>query len=187
MKKQIPNTLSVIRIAGAVSLMFLPIFTAPFFAVYAVCAVLDFADGFFAKTLDAKSFTGDRLDHIASLLFIIILTARYFSIMEIPYWAVLVFSGIAVIKIASLVFGAVRYKKATFVGTDWNKWAKVSFYLIPLWYLFAGMVFTCVVVIATFVIAVTEEFIINITSKEYNPETKTIIPYKKILKLIKKK
>ena len=187
MKKKIPNYISALRIIGAVSLIALPVFTLYFFIVYAICAVFDFADGYLAKSLNAKTVLGDRLDHIASLLFIIVLTVRYFSVMDVPVWAVFVIAGIAFVKCASLVFGAVRFKQPPFISSDWNKAAKCAFYLIPLWYWFAGMIFTCVVVIALMTVASVEELIINLTSKEYNPEVKTIIPVNRLLKKLKKK
>ncbi|MCR4563319.1 MAG: CDP-alcohol phosphatidyltransferase family protein [Clostridiales bacterium] len=187
MKKYIPNTVSVLRIIGAVALIAVPIFTRYFFAVYAVCAVFDFVDGFLAKTMNLKTVLGDRLDHIASILFIVVMSLRYFSVMDVPDWAVYTLMGLAFIKCASMVFGGVRFKKAPFIGSDWNKAAKVAFYLSPLWYMFAGMTFACVVVIAIMFVACVEELIINLTSKEYNPEVKTIIPFDRLVKKLKKK
>lgn len=187
MKKQIPNTVSALRIIGAAALAFLPVFTMPFFVVYGVCVLFDFADGFLAKRLDAKTQLGCRLDHIASILFIVILTVRYISVTEVPMWAVYTVTGIALIKCASLVFGAVRFRKPPFINTDWNKWAKCAFYLAPFWYLFAGMTFTCAVVLFTMLVASAEEFLINIKSKSFDPEVKTIIDIKKYLKKFKNK
>ena len=181
MKKQIPNALSVLRIAGAIALFIMPVFTVPFFIVYGVCVLFDFADGFLADKFNAKSQLGNVLDHTASILFVVLMTMKYMSAVDIPAWAVYTAMGIILIKCASIVFGAVRFRKAPFINTDWNKWAKLSFYLAPLWYLFAGMVFACVVILFMMLVATVEEFIINLTSKTYNPDTKTLFNFKKRL------
>ena len=186
MKKKIPNVLTALRFAGAFALAVMPVFTTYFFAVYIACAVLDFLDGFCAKTMDAKTVIGDRLDHIASLVFIAVLCIRLLPLVDVPLWAIYVLTGIAVIKCASLVFGAVRFKKTPFINSDWNKTAKVAFYLIPVWYMIAGWAFACAVVLFFMLVATVEELVINLTSKKYNPETKTIIPLKKLIKKRKK-
>ena len=182
MKKMIPNAITVLRIVGAAALMVLPLFTRGFFIVYVLCAAFDFLDGFFAKILDAKTELGNRLDHIASLLFIAALSIRLVSSINVPDWAIYVLMGIAFIKCASIVFGAVRFKKAPFINSDWNKAAKFTFYFIPVWYMFAGMIFTCVVVLFVLLVAAVEELVINLTSKKYDPDIKTIIPLKKFVK-----
>ena len=186
MKKLIPNILSYLRIAGAVALMVLPALSVPFFTVYAVLAVLDFADGFFAKQFKAQTPTGHILDHAASLLFVITVSLRYFNTLEVPDWAFFTATAILIVKCASLVFGAVRYKKAAFIGTDLNKYAKISFYLAPFWYIFAGMIFTCIVVLLPLFVACVEELVINLTSKSLQTDTKTIINIKKYFKKRKK-
>ncbi|MBE6835966.1 MAG: hypothetical protein E7515_06930 [Ruminococcaceae bacterium] len=187
MKKSIPNIISAVRIALAVAIAVLPIFSVSFFAVYAVFIVLDFAGMYLKNSFNAKSDLGNNLDHIASLIFIAVLMIRYFSAIEIPVWAFYIATGIAVIKCASLVFGAVRYKKAPFINTDWNKAAKWDFYLAPLWFWFAGVIFASVVVLAVMLIATVEEFIINVSSKQFDPDVKTIIPFKKLAEKFKKK
>ena len=186
MKKLIPNIISYLRIAGAVAMLLLPAMSVPFFTVYAVLAAFDFADGFLAKQLNAKTSKGHTLDHIASLLFIVIVSLRYFNSLEVPDWAFFTATAILFVKCASLVFGAVRFKKAAFIGTSWNKYAKLSFYLAPFWYMFAGLIFTCVVVLAPLAVACVEELVINLTSKSFAPETRTIINIKKYLKKRKK-
>ena len=187
MKKQIPNFLSILRIAGAVALFVMPAFTLPFFIVYGVCILFDFADGFLAKKLDAKTEIGNILDHIASILFVVLMIMKYMATVDISAWAVYIAAGIVIIKCASIVFGAVRFRKAPFINTDWNSWAKITFYLAPLWYVFAGMIFTCVVVLFMLSIATVEELIIILTSKSFDPDIKTIIHLKKYLKRINNK
>lgn len=187
MKKNIPSFLTALRVAGAVAVAALPIFTVAFFVVYTLIVLLDIADGFLAKKLDAKSESGRNLDHIASLLFIVVLSFRYGTAMQVPVWALYILTGIAFLKCISIVFGTVRNKKLSFLSTDWNKWAKCAFYLAPAWYLFAGMTFACAVTLFMFLVSTVEELIINLTSKEFNPETKTIINVKKIKNKFKKK
>lgn len=187
MKKQIPDFLSILRIAGAVALFVMPVFTLPFFIVYGVCVLFDFADGFLAKKLDVKTEIGNILDHVASILFVVLITMKYTATVEIPVWAVFVAAGIVIIKCASIVFGAVRFRKAPFINTDWNKWAKIAFYLAPLWYIFAGIIFACVVVLFMLTVATVEELIIILTSKSFDPDVRTIIHLKKYLKKIKNK
>ena len=187
MKKYIPDAVTALRFVGSAAIMIIPALTVPFFTVYAVCVLFDYLDGFLARKLDAKSCLGERLDHIASIVFIVVLIMRFLSVVKIPAWSLIILMGIAILKCASLVFGAVRYKKAAFINSDWNKWAKAVIYLSPFWYWFAGPIFTSVIVIVVLLTATVEELVINVTSKEYNPDVKTIIHIDRVFKSIKKK
>ena len=54
MKQKIPNIITVSRFVGAAALLFLGIFTIPFYCVYAACGLLDYVDGKVARKLKAE-------------------------------------------------------------------------------------------------------------------------------------
>ena len=179
MKKRIPNYITVLRFIGTAALLFLEPLTVEFNTVFAVCGLFDFADGFLARRLDAKTETGDRLDHIASLVFILISSIRFLSVVPITAWIFFWIAGVTLVKVASLTVGAVKYRKAAFINSRWNKIAKVCFYLFPVWLWLAGIYFAFSVVLAACTVAAAEELAINFTSKEYKEDTLTFFKKKK--------
>ena len=68
MKKYIPNILTSLRIAGAITLIFLDPFSVAFFIVYGLSATTDVFDGFLARKFNATSKFGNILDSISDLL-----------------------------------------------------------------------------------------------------------------------
>ena len=166
------------------SLFILAPFSNEFYVILGVCAVFDFADGFLAKRMNAETYFGDRLDHITSILTVIAVTSAAFSVLYIPHFVFFWMIGVFLVKIFSLIIGAVKYKKAAFVNTRLNKIAKTVFYLFPLLMFFAGIVFAYVTVLAVATVACAEELFINFTSREYDRNIVTVF---KPIKLRKNK
>lgn len=65
----IADIITLFRIAGTLSLIFLRPFSAGFFSVYALTGLTDVLDGWIARKTETASAFGARLDSIADLLF----------------------------------------------------------------------------------------------------------------------
>jgi len=179
MKKKIPNLLTVIRIVLSAVIIAVEPFSIVFFSVYGAFIFLDYADGLTARKLKAESYFGDRLDHAASIIFIMFLSFRYFRLLPISKWCMFWAMGVLIVKCASLVIGAVRYKTAAFINTDWNKIAKGIFYVAPLSNAVGGEDFAAAATLAAFTVASVEELFINFTSKEFDKDIRTALKFKK--------
>ena len=78
--KNLANMITMVRIVGALAMIFCENYTAAFFVVFTLCGVTDIIDGFVARVTHTMSEFGARLDSVADLLFYTILGVT--SILE---------------------------------------------------------------------------------------------------------
>lgn len=69
LKKNIANIVTVLRIIGTLSLLFMVPRSPVWLWVYGLCGVTDVLDGFLARRLKIQSRFGSRLDSASDLLF----------------------------------------------------------------------------------------------------------------------
>lgn len=79
--KQLPNALTIMRIALAIFLLILPAPGRFFLCVYLLCGVTDVLDGWIAHHYHAESMLGAKLDSAADFTVIIILLWRLYPIV----------------------------------------------------------------------------------------------------------
>ena len=63
--RQTPNILSTLRIAGAITILFLEPLSVPFFIVYGIAMITDPLDGFIARRFHLESRLGSIIDSVA--------------------------------------------------------------------------------------------------------------------------
>ena len=81
-KKNIANFITLIRIFGAIALIFLEPLSLPFFIVYGVCGFSDAIDGLVARKLGIQSALGSALDSFSDLLFYGVMAAKIFPTLQ---------------------------------------------------------------------------------------------------------
>ena len=81
-KKNIANLITLIRILGAIALVFLEPFSIEFFIVYGVCGLSDTLDGIVARKLGVASRFGAALDSISDLFFYGVMAAKIFPTLK---------------------------------------------------------------------------------------------------------
>ena len=117
----LPNIISILRIAGSVSLLFCDVTGLPFWVLYVSCGFSDMVDGWLARKLHAESITGALLDSVADIVFMACCAVRLLPILEIPTW-LLIWAGIIVtIKIINQISALVVCKRFCFPHTWANK------------------------------------------------------------------
>ena len=79
--KYIPNSITILRIIGAITLIFLEPLSVPFLIVYGVCGSTDAVDGFIARKFHVESRLGSVLDTICDFALYIIMIVRIFPFM----------------------------------------------------------------------------------------------------------
>ncbi|MBQ9266436.1 MAG: CDP-alcohol phosphatidyltransferase family protein [Bacilli bacterium] len=181
--KYVPNLITVIRILGAISLIFLEPLSVPFLVVYGVCGATDAVDGFIARKFHVESRLGSVLDTISDFSLYIIMIVKIFGFLldnlQLANWIL----GIAgcVLRLISYGTCLIKYKKFSSVHTYLNKALGFMFFLYP----FVCLAPNLALIIYTYVMAGVallgglEELLIHLISKEYNVHNKSIFLVKK--------
>ena len=119
--KHWPNVISVLRIAGSISLLFCDITGWPFWVLYALCGISDMVDGWLARNLHAETKAGAVMDSVADIIFVACCAIRLLPVLEIPTWLWIWAGVIVAIKIVNQISTLVIYKRLCFPHTWANK------------------------------------------------------------------
>lgn len=148
--KHLPNVISILRIAGSISLLFCDVKGWPFWTIYVLCGFSDILDGWMARKLHAESKTGAILDSIADIIFVVCCAAQLLQMVEIPVclwtWA----GVIAFIKIVNQISALVVCKRFCFPHTWANKLTGILLFLAFPVVFWTVIPIAIVAVIATF-------------------------------------
>ncbi len=117
----LPNVVSIIRIAGSVSLLFCDVTGWPFWVLYVSCGFSDMVDGWLARKLHAESITGALLDSVADIVFMACCAVRLLPILDIPTWLWIWAGVIVIIKIVNQISALVVCKRFCFLHTWANR------------------------------------------------------------------
>ena len=175
------DTITSVRIAASLLLLFLPLRSARFIAVYTFTGLTDILDGWLARKTGTASDFGARLDSIADLLFYGIVLVRLFPVLwqllPVVIWYAV--AAIIIVRLAAYITAAVKYHRFASLHTWLNKLTGAALFLLP--YVLAastGIVYSwtvCIIALA----ASAEELLIHIICKEYCPDRKYIFICKK--------
>ncbi len=119
--KHLPNVISILRMAGSVSLLFCDVKGWPFWTLYTLCGLSDMLDGWMARKLQLESKTGAVLDSVADIIFVVCCAARLLPVVEIPVWLWIWAGVIVFVKIVNQVSALVVSKRFCFPHTLANK------------------------------------------------------------------
>ena len=119
--RNLPNVISVLRIAGAIGLLFCDVTGWPFWVLYALCGISDMADGWLARKLHAETKAGATLDSVADIVFVAGCAIRLLPILEIPTWLWIWAGLIVFIKLVNQISALVVHKRFCFPHTGANK------------------------------------------------------------------
>ena len=119
--KRLPNVISVLRIAGSISLLFCDVKGWPFWSLYVLCGLSDILDGWLARRLHAESKTGAILDSVSDIVFVACCAIRLFPVLEIPAWLWIWAGAIVIIKIVNQISALFVCKRFCFLHTVANK------------------------------------------------------------------
>ena len=86
MKKYIANTITGSRIVFSVPLLFIPLSSVWFYALYLFCGFTDMIDGAIARKTEAVSKFGARLDTASDFIFMLVCCVRILPQIHIPTW-----------------------------------------------------------------------------------------------------
>jgi len=161
----LPNALSISRLILCLPLLFLTPLSGWFLLVYTIAGVTDMIDGPLARHTKKVTRFGANLDAIADMLFIFVVLFRILPILQLRSFEYIWIVVVILMKFLSLFVGYMRHKELVFLHTFANKFMVLSLFAFPLFALFVDLndVMLPLLIIAT--IALTEDLIINSTSK----------------------
>ena len=119
--RHLPNALSLLRVAGSISLLFCDVAGWPFWVLYAFCGSSDMVDGWLARKLHAETKAGAIWDSVADIVFVACCATRLLPVLEIPIWLWIWAGVIVIIKIVNQISALVVFKRFCFPHTLANK------------------------------------------------------------------
>ena len=140
------NSITIIRILCSVALLFCPVFSPAFYALYLTAGVSDMVDGWVARRTHTASELGAKLDTMADIVFVIVCLVKLLPILDIPVWLYIWIGVIALIKIINIISGFVVQKRFVAVHSTMNKVTGLLLFILPLTITFIDLKYTASVV-----------------------------------------
>lgn len=170
MKKNLPNILSMARIACALAMLLAS--GLSFFVLYAFCGVSDVLDGYFARKLKATSHLGAKLDSLADFLFwgIVLIKSIPFFLEKSSFLLILLASITILIRLANLLVTRKKFMQWGMIHTLGNKISGITLYCLLPFCLFLGRIPTWASLSAGLIaiLSATEELLILLKVSLYD-------------------
>lgn len=174
----LPNLITMVRIVGSLCLLFVKPLTNVFFVIYTVSGLSDAVDGFIARKTHSVSELGSKLDSVADLAFYIVMIFKIFPELwaRLPFWIWYLVAAFLVLRIASYIVAAVRFKRFSSLHTYLNKAATLMIFFVP--YIIKNKIISayCTVICVLGLLSSLEELVIHLTRKEYRSGVKASAP-----------
>lgn len=173
----VADTITTMRMAASVFLLFLPLDTILFLVIYTLAGLTDVLDGWIARKSGKASEFGARLDSISDLLFYSVLLIRLFPILyqtlPVEIWYVVL--AIILVRLAAYITAAVKYHRFASLHTWMNKLTGASVFLLPYVLSVSSGVGYCWAVCMVAFAASAEELAIHLLRTDYLAERKSFI------------
>ena len=157
MKKHIANIITGSRIIFSLPLLFIPLSSAWFYALYMLCGFTDMIDGTIARKMGAVSKFGARLDTISDSVFMLVCSVKILPLLQIPVWLWVWIALIALTKIFNIAVVLIRKKKLISIHSVVNKITGLALFLLPLSLTFAPTTYSVAAICVLSTIAVMQE------------------------------
>lgn len=176
--KQIPNSISFIRILLSIALIFLFRHTGLFIAGYFLCGISDIADGYLARRYKWETRFGEQLDSLSDTTFygaVLYLLVNYTDLIKIQ-WAIIGIAVVMILRVINIIITKVKFKTWGMMHTWGNKAAGILLYLYILFALICNRILLIPGFIFCFIAfaSALEEMIILLTSNHYNANEKSL-------------
>lgn len=157
MKKQLANMLTGCRILGCGALLLVPVFSVPFYIVYALCGLSDMLDGTVARKTGGVSRLGARLDSAADLLLTAVVLGRLLPVLSVPGWLWVWVAVTAALRLLNILCGFFCQKTLVMLHTTLNKLTGLLAFLLPLTFHFVPLCYSAPVVCAVATLAAIQD------------------------------
>ncbi len=127
---QLPNIITLLRIAGSLGLLLCDVTSVVFWLIYGFCGISDIADGWLARKLKCVTKTGALLDSLADICFVACCAWKLLPILELPQWLWLWAGVIVAIKIVNQLSALVMYGCCCFIAVPITFWSIVPITIV---------------------------------------------------------
>lgn len=165
------NTITGIRIVCSIALLFCPVFSPVFYALYITAGVSDMVDGTVARKTNTVSEFGSKLDTVADFSLVAACLIKLIPVLDIPVWLYIWIGVIALIKAINIVSGYVMTKRLVAAHTVLNKIAGVLLFVLPLTLQKIDLKYSGAVACAAATIAAIHEGYIIMARRDKQPNT----------------
>lgn len=175
-KVTLPNCITALRIVGTLCLIFTAPLSLVFYLIYTFCGLSDVLDGWIARATNSTSDFGSRLDSIADLLFYAVMLIKLLPALwrSLPAWIWYVVGGILLLRLASYITAAVKFRRFAAVHTRMNKLTGASVFLIPYFMLLPCTALYSFVVCLIAGAASVQELLLHLCRDEYRANHKAL-------------
>ena len=157
MKKHIANIITLSRIVFSLPLLFIPLSSVWFYALYLLCGLSDMVDGTMARRTNSASEFGARLDTVSDFVFMTVALIKFVPYLHIPTWLWAWIGIIAMMKLGNAAWGFIREKKLISPHTVLNKVTGLLLFLLPMTISFIELTYTLPFVCAVATISAIHE------------------------------
>lgn len=176
------DTITSVRIAASLFLLFLPLCTAGFLAVYTFTGLTDALDGWLARKTGTASEFGAKLDSIADLIFYGIVLFRFVPVLwqTLPTAIWYAVAGILLVRLAAYAAAAIKYHRFASLHTWLNKLTGVGVFLLPYVLVVSkGIGYSWAVCVLAFAASL-EELAIHLCIPSYQADRKSVFQQKRL-------
>ena len=162
------NSITGIRIACSIVLLFCPAFSPAFYTLYIIAGVSDMIDGTVARKTGTVSEFGSKLDTVADLILVIVCLIKLLPVLHVATWLIIWIIVIAVIKVINLISGYVLRKEIVVLHTVMNRVTGILLFALPLTLSFIALNYSGAIVGAAATFAAIQEGHLIRTGAEKN-------------------
>ena len=168
MKKHIANIITGSRIVFSLPLLFVPLSSAWFYALYLLCGLSDMIDGTVARRTSSASEFGAMLDMLSDFVFMAVALIKFVPHLHIPVWMWIWIGVIALSKLGNATLGFVRTKKFISPHTVLNKVTGLLLFLLPVTISFIDLTYTLPIVCTIATVAAIHEVYFTYSEKKHD-------------------
>ena len=168
MEKHIANIITGSRIVFSLSLLFIPLTSAWFYALYLLCGLSDMIDGTVARWTKSASEFGARLDTVSDLVFMTAALIKFVPHLPIPVWMWIWIGIIAMIKLGNAAWGFVRTKQLISPHTVLNKITGLLLFFLPMTLGLVDLTYTLPIVCTVATVAAIHEVYFTYSEKKHD-------------------
>lgn len=172
--KYMANSLSILRIILALSLLFISVYGPFFIAIYLLCGLTDILDGWVARKLQIESTLGARLDSIGDFVLVLVILVLFIPLFTLPFFIIIWIIAIAIVRILSVLVNFYKYHTFAMIHTYGNKITGFLLFLLPLSLIIGVVLPSTIILCLIATLTAVEELLIAITSKELYLDKKSI-------------
>lgn len=170
----VANYISVSRMILSLTLFLTEPLGAAFLCIYLIIGVSDILDGYIARKTGSASKLGEKLDSIADMVFDFILIIILYPVVNPGIQILIWIAVIALVRIISAAVVFARYRIFGMIHTLANKGTGLFLFSFPILYAMVRSEILIYTVCAVASISAIEELLIDLLSKEWQANRKSI-------------